>query len=268
MNSIQNDPNKIEDGNKILDSLDNIVKETHEQLEHNARLLEKRGIRIPIYIRTEITKDLKSIISCNTTYNIINTIYLNGPKIKSIISEIIDIYKSRKNNNQNGQITYIYAPQREQLLSGDPTITENLILIPIKSSDDTIKYYIKFLISHGILACTNGIKNLEISKKIKEYITYVLADLLYHSTFSTTFKLNRGNFIILYNTMGCEKILKSASSLISKDSFTLGTCTGYDLLINKYSYNRINLKEIYRTLTNDPYYFLKNTQNNTNNTFL
>jgi len=265
MNSIQNDPNKIEDGNKILDSLDNIVKETHEQLEHNARLLEKRGIRIPIYIRIEITEDLKPIISCNTTYNTINTIYLNSQKIKSIISEIIDIYKSRKNNNQ---ITHINVPQRYQLLSGDPTITENLILIPVKSSDDIIKYYIKFLILHGIFASTNGIKNLEISKKIKEYITYVLANISYHSTFSTTFKLNKGNFIILYNTIGCEKILKSASSLISKDPFTLGTCTGYDLLINTYSYNRINLKDIYRTLTNDPYYFLKNTQNNTNNTFL
>jgi hypothetical protein len=266
MNSIQNDLNKIEDGNKI-DSLDNIVKEAHEQLEHTARLLEKRGIRSRIYIRIEIAKDSKPIISCNTTYNIINTIYLNGPKIKSTISEIIDIYKSRKNKN-DGQIIHINVPQREQLLSSDPTITENLILIPIKSSDDIIKYYIKFLISHGILASTNGIKNLEISEKIKKYITYVLANLLYYSTFSTTFKLNRGNFIILYNTMGCKEILKSASSLISKDPFTLGTCTGYDLLINKYSYNRINLKEIYRTLTNNPYYFLKNTQNNTDNTFL
>jgi len=251
--------------NSILKDLDSIIKrEAHEQLEHNVRLLEKRGIKIPIYIIVETIEDSKSIISCNTKYNIINTIYLNSLKIKSIISEIIDIYKSRKNNNQ---ITHIYVPQRYQLLSGDPTITENLILIPIKSSDDITKYYIKFLMSHGILACTNGIKNLEISQKIKEYIIYVLAILLYYSTLSTTFKLNKGNFIILYNTMGCKKILKSASSLISKDPFTPGTCTGYYLLINT-SYNKINLKDIYRKLINDPYYFLKNTQNNVNNTFL
>jgi hypothetical protein len=263
---------------EILNNLDNIIEEAlNEQLPHIREFLRKRKIKFPRHIKIQIIKNSKTITFYNEEYN---TIYLNGPIIKKDISTIIDIYEE-KSRRDNYQLSYIFVPQTFQLLSGNPTLKEILIAIPTKPSirsekepsyediiKNLIKNYIKFIILHGVLLSTENIRKSKLPKEIKEYLIYVLAIISYYKSFSTKLGISSiGIYISLYNTIGCRDILESIPSLINKDPFTAGACTGYHLLA-EYGLQGINLKNIYEKLIKDPYYFLENILKNTNKNIL
>ena len=261
MNSIQNNIDIIKD----LDTI--IEEESYDQLKHIRNLFRKRKLKFPPRIRVYMTDNFYlpngSIVYYDKNKKVI---LLNRQAVRESISKIISIYNEKNSNH----IKLIFVPQTYQLLSGNHTKKKNIIMIPLDSSpyNDIIKNYVKFLLLHAIWSSMLDTENLGLPEKIKEYIIYTLSILSYYQTSSTQSGLiNKGIFTTIYNTMECTDVLESATSLINEDPFTLGTCTAYYLLI-KNEPNKINLKDIYRKLINDPYYFLKNIQNNTNNTFL
>jgi hypothetical protein len=276
MNSILNNSNNTKEvAKKILNNLDYIIeRESHEQVLYNKGFLAKRKIRIPRHIKILIS-NLEYPISYDEMYNIL---FLDKSTIKKAISTIIDIYNNIENNKER---SYIFVPQTFQLFSGNPTLKEILIAIPTKPSirsekelsyediiKNLIKNYIKFIILHGLLLSTENIRKLKLPKEMKEYIIYVLAIISYYKTFSTKLGISSiGIYISLYNTIGCRNILESIPSLINKDPFTAGACTGYHILA-EYGLHRINLKNIYEELVKDPYHFLENILKNTNKNIL
>jgi hypothetical protein len=259
MNSIQNNIDIIKD-------LDTIVEEeSYGQLKHIRNLFRKRKLKFQHRIRVYLTNN-SYLPNGSIVYYDKKAILLNRQAVRESISKIISIYNEKNSNH----IKLIFVPQTYQLLSGNHTKKKNIIMIPLDSSpyNDIIKNYVKFLLLPAIWSSILDTENLGLPKKIKEYIIYTLSILSYYQTSSTQSGLiNKGIFTTIYNTMECTDVLESATSLINEDPFTPGTCTAYYLLI-KNEPNKINLKDIYRKLINDPYYFLKNTQNNTNNTFL
>lgn len=259
MNSIQNNIDIIKD----LDTI--IEEESYDQLKHIRNLFRKRKLKFPPRIRVYMTDNFY-LPNGSIVYYDKKAILLNRQAVRESISKIISIYNEKNGNH----IKLIFVPQTYQLLSSNHTKKKNIIMIPLGSSpyNDIIKNYVKFLLLPAIWSSILDTENLGLPEKIKEYIIYTLSILSYYQTFSNQSGLiNKGIFTTIYNTMECTDVLESATSLINEDPFTLGTCTAYYLLI-KNEPNKINLKDIYRKLINDPYYFLKNTQNNTNNTFL
>jgi hypothetical protein len=256
--------------NSISNNLDSIIKEKSRECQRRIReFLIKRGIKVPSHIKIIIIDNFyflnnsKPVISYNENNN---TIFLDGFRIKKDILGIINIY-DKKHKEDNSQLSHIFVPLEYQLFSRNPTIQENYIMIPTKSPqqqnkkaspyDYIVENYMKFALLHGIWLSVEGIRNLKLPEKIKEYIIYTLVILSYYSTFHKNLGLpNKVIYISLYNTMGCTKILKSAASLINKDPFTVGTCTGYNLL-DKHSSDEINLKDAYEELIKNPFYFLK-----------
>jgi hypothetical protein len=258
MNSIQNNIDNIKD-------LDTIIEEaSRSQLKRIRNLFRKRELKFQHRIEVYLT-DRSYLPNGSIVYYDKKTILLNRQAVRESISKIISIYNEKNSNH----IKLIFVSQTYQLLSGNHTKKQNIIMIPLGSSpyNDIIKNYVKFLLLPAIWSSILDTENLGLPEKIKEYIIYTLSILSYYQTFSNQSGLiNKGIFTTIYNTMECTDVLESAS-LINEDPFTLGTCTAYYLLI-KNEPTKINLKDIYRKLINDPYYFLKNTQNNTNNTFL
>jgi len=253
--------------NSILKDLDSIIKrKAHEGLRHVRERLTKRGIEVPSKIGIITANNFYFCFPDNSKPIIFydennNTIFLDSHQIKEDILKIINTY-DKNYKKSNNQLSYISVSLEYQLLSRNPTTRENYIIIPIKLSQPyeyIIKNYIKFVLLHGIWPSIEGIGNLELPKKVKEYIIYALAITSYYLTFYKNSGLpNKVIYISLYNTMECTNILKSAASLINEDPFTVGTCTGYNLLAN-YSSNGINLKNVYEELIKDPHYFLKKT---------
>jgi len=259
MNSIQNNIDIIKD----LDTI--IEEESYGQLKHIRNLFRKRKLKFQHRIRVYLTNN-SYLPNGSIVYYDKKAILLNRQAVRESISKIISIYNEKNSNH----IKLIFVPQTYQLLSGNHTKKKNIIMIPLNSSpyNDIIKNYAKFLLLPAIWSSILDTENLGLPEKIKEYIIYTLSILSYYQTSSTQSGLiNKGIFTTIYNTMECTDVLESATSLINEDPFTPGTCTAYYLLI-KNEPNKINLKDIYRKLINDPYYFLKNTQNNVNNTFL
>jgi len=250
MNSIQNNIDNIKD-------LDTIIEEvSHDQLKRIRDLFRKRRLKFPPRIKVYMT-DNSYLPNRPIVYYDKNTkvILLNRQAVRESISKIISIYNEKNSNH----IKLIFVPQTYQLLSGNYTKKKNIIMIPLNSSpyNDIIKNYVKFLLLPAIWSSMQDIENLRLPEKIKEYIIYTLSILSYYQTSSTQSGLiNKGIFTTIYNTIECTDVLESATSLINEDPFTLGTCTAYYLLINNEP-TKINLKDIYRKLINDPYYFLK-----------
>jgi hypothetical protein len=251
--------------NSILNDLDSIIKEkAHEGLRHVRGLLIKRGIEVPSKIGIITANNFYFCFPDNSKPVIFydennNTIFLDGHQIKEDILKIINTY-DKNYKKSNNQLSYVLVSLEYQLLSRNPTTRENYIIIPIKLSqldEYIIKNYIKFVLLPGIWSSIEGIRNSELPKKEKEYAIYTLGNLSYYLTYYKNSGLpNNVFYISLYNTMECTDILKSATSLINEDPFTVGTCTGYDLLVNRSS-NGINLKKVYEKLIKDPYHFLE-----------
>jgi hypothetical protein len=261
MNSTQNNIDNIKD-------LDTIIEEvSYGQLKHIRDRFRKRRLKFPPRIRVYMTDNFylpnRSFVYYDKN---VKAILLNRQAVRESISKIISIYNEKNSNH----IKLIFVPQTYQLLSGNHTKKKNIIMIPLNSSpyNDIIKNYVKFLLLPAIWSSMQDTENLELPEKIKEYVIYTLSTLSYYQISSNKSGLiNKGIFTTIYNTMECTDVLESATPLINEDPFTPGTCTAYYLLI-KNEPTKINLKDIYRKLINDPYYFLKNIQNNTNNTFL
>ena len=268
--------------NSILKDLDSIIEEkSHERLQHVRELLVKRGIEVPSNIRIIINtnnfyfpNNSKPIIFYDKN---INTIFLDGLQIKKDILEIINIY-DKKYREKNKEPNYIFVPRNYQLFSRKPTIREIYIIIPLKSSqkqseksspyDSIVENYIKFVLLPGIWLSVEDIRNLKLPKEIVEYIIYTVMILSYYLTFYKNSGLpNKVIYISIHNTMECTNILKSATSLINKDPFTVGACTGYHILA-EYGLHGINLKKVYEELVKDPYHFLENILKNTNKNIL
>jgi len=251
--------------NSILEDLDSIIKEkVHEGLRHVRELLVKRGIEVPSRIGIITANNFYFCFPDNSKPVIFydennNTIFLDSHQIKEDILKIINTY-DKNYKKSNNQFSYISVSLEYQPFSRNPTTRENYIIIPIKLSqldEYIIKNYIKFMLLHGIWSSIEGIRNSEFPKKEKEYIIYTLVIPSYYLTFYKNSGLpNNVFYISLYNTMKCKNILKSATSLINEDPFTVGTCTGYDLLANHGS-DGINLKNVYKELIKDPYHLLK-----------
>lgn len=265
MNSILNSSNNTKEViKKILNNLDYIIeRESYEQVVDNKRFLTKRKIRTPRHIKTLIS-NIGYPIFYDEMYNIL---FLDKSTIKKAISTIINIYNNIENNKER---SYIFVPQTFQLFSGNPALREILIAIPTKPSiqskkelsyedivENLIKNYIKFIILHGLLLSTENIRKSKLPKEIKEYIIYILAIMSYYQTFSTKLGISSiGIYISLYNTIGCKDILEFTPSIIKKDPFAAGACTGYRILA-EYGLHRVNLKNAYEELIKDPFYFLK-----------
>jgi len=251
MNSTQNNIDNIKD-------LDTIIEEvSRSQLKHIRDRFRKRKLKFPPRIKVYMTNNSYLPNGSIVYYDEHNkAILLNRQAVRESISKIISIYNEKNNNH----IKLIFVPQTYQLLSGNRTKEKNIIMIPLNSSpyNDIIKNYVKFLLLPPIWSSMQDIKNLGLPKKIQEYIIYTLSILSYYQTFSNQSGLiNKGIFTTIYNTMECTDALESATYLINEDPFTLGACTAYYLLI-KNEPTKINLKDIYGKLTNNPYYFFKN----------
>jgi hypothetical protein len=256
----------------ILNNLDSIIEEkSRERLRHVRELLVKRRIEIPSRIRIIINtnnfyfpNNSKPIIFYDKN---INTIFLDGLRIKKDILEIINIYDKKYREKNKDRPSYIFVPRNYQLFSRKPTTREIYIIIPLKSSqkqseksspyDSIVENYMKFVLLHGIWLSVEDIRNLKLPKETVEYIIYTVVTLSYYSTFYKNLGLsNKVIYTSLYNTIGCTDILEHTASLINEDPFTVGTCTGYHILA-EYSPNEINLKNVYEELIKDPYYFLE-----------